>query len=406
MPLSIPQQQVDTDPARFKILVAGRRFGKTWLIRRTLAKWAREPNKLVYAIYPTYRQGKQVLWNSLKNKMITLKWAKKVNETDLSITLTNGSTIAIRGADNPDAMRGIRLDGGACFDEFSQIPIEAWTEVIRPALADSKAPALFVGTPAGYNHLYELYEKARNEQDWARYQFTTAEGGFVDPEEIEAAKNSMDERTHQQEFFAKFVNYTGIVSTITDANIVHKPDVKPNGHILVGTDFNLDPLSTTIAVRTGPDSLHVIDEIEMYGSRTEELAEEIKLRYPGQRITVFPDASGGHRHTNSNMTDHMILRNAGFDVKAPKTNPAIRNRINALNSKLCNARGEHTLTIEPSCKRTIECLKKLPYRKGTNLPDKTMGLDHLFDSLSYMVHYIWPIRLDQPSTTGIKRWGM
>ena len=392
--LSIPQQTVDRSTKRFKILVAGRRFGKTWLVRRTLAKWAKEPNKLVYAIYPSYRQGKQVLWPSLKAQMIKLNWVKKINETDLSILLVNGSTIAIRGSDNFDSLRGVKLSGGAVFDEFSSIPAECWTSVIRPALADSRAPALFVGTPAGYNDLYDLYQKAKDLKDWETFTYTTAEGGFVAPEEIESARETMDERTWQQEFFAKFVNYTGIVSTITDANIVSKPEVKPLGTIYCGIDFNLDPISCTVGIIEDKNNMHIIDEIEMYGSRTEELADEIKNRYPGQKVICYPDASGGHRSTSSNMTDHMILRNAGFEVKAPKSNPAIRNRINALNSRLCNAKGETHLTIEPSCKKLIECLRKLPYRKGTNLPDKTMGLDHMFDGVSYMIHYIWPLRLE------------
>ena len=405
MPLSTPQQAIANSSKRYIAVCSGRRFGKTHMVRRTLCKWASEPDKLVWAIYPTYRQGKQVLFKGLKRKLAELRWIKKINETDLSIELVNGSTIAIRGADAAEHLRGVKLHG-AVFDEYATISPEVFQEIIAPALSDSKGPAHFYGTPSGYDHFYDLFTKGKSLDDWDTFQYTTAQGGFVDQEEIDRARTIMDERTWQQEYFAKFVNYTGIVSTVTDANIVNKPDVKPNGQILCGTDFNLDPLSCTIAVRTGPDSLHVIDEIEMYGSRTEELAEEIKRRYPGQKVITFPDASGGHRSTNSNMTDHMILRNAGFDVRAPKTNPSIRNRINALNSKLCNAKGEHTLTIEPSCKRTIECLRKLPYRKGTNLPDKTMGLDHLFDSLSYMVHYIWPIRLENTVVTSKKRWGM
>jgi|TARA_R110002110_G_scaffold229158_1_gene444558 hypothetical protein len=405
MPLSAPQQTIADSNKRYVAVCSGRRFGKTHMVRRTLCKWASEPDRLVWAIYPTYRQGKQVLFKSLKRKLSELRWIKKVNETDLNIELINGSVIAIRGADAADKLRGVKLYG-AVFDEYATIDPEVFQEIISPALSDSKGSAHFYGTPAGFDHFYDLFEKGKSLNDWDTFQYTTAEGGFVDQEEIESARTIMDERTWQQEYFAKFVNYTGIVSTITDANIVNKPEVEAKGQILVGIDFNLDPISATIAVRTSQDELHVIDEIEMYGSRTEELAEEIKRRYPGHRVIAFPDASGGHRSTNSNMTDHMILRNAGFDVKAPKTNPSIRNRINALNSKLCNARNEHQVTIEPKCKRTIECLRKLPYRKGTNLPDKTMGLDHLFDSVSYMVHYLWPIRLDTASKTTKMRWGM
>jgi hypothetical protein len=96
MPLTSPQKQVVESKARFKVLVTGRRFGKTHLAIRQLIKYASEPNKRVWFVCPTYRQAKQVCWAALKDRLLNLNWIKKTNESDLSINLINGSIIALR----------------------------------------------------------------------------------------------------------------------------------------------------------------------------------------------------------------------------------------------------------------------------------------------------------------------
>ena len=152
----------------------------------------------------------------------------------------------------------------------------------------------------------------------------------------------------------------------------------------------------------------------MHNSNTQEMADEIRRRYPKmkvgdiqgtQRIECFPDPAGSARKTSAGgATDHNILANAGFAVKAPRAHTPVKDRINALNSRLCSADGKRHLFVDPKCKHTLNSLEKYCYKEGTQVPDKDSGFDHMFDALSYAVDYLFPLRREvalQPP----QRWG-
>ena len=120
MPLSTAQKVIGDDETRFRVVVAGRRFGKTYLSVREMAKFGRFPKRKIVYIAPSYRQGKQTVWADLKTRLGDLGWIKRVNETELTITLINGSQIMLRSADNYDSMRGLGIDF-VVFDEFADI---------------------------------------------------------------------------------------------------------------------------------------------------------------------------------------------------------------------------------------------------------------------------------------------
>jgi hypothetical protein len=181
--LKSPQWKVFRGSERFRVLVAGRRFGKTYLALVELCRAAWVPGSLAWYVAPTYKQGKRIAWKPLK-KMTQPYWAGKPNETELRIELRSGGTICLKGADNYDSLRGDGLDF-LVLDEYASIAPEAWTEVLRPALADKQGRALFIGTPQGFNHFHELFDRARTLPDWEAFQFTTAQGGNVSPQELE-----------------------------------------------------------------------------------------------------------------------------------------------------------------------------------------------------------------------------
>lgn len=393
MPLTIPQQRIGDSEHRFRVVVAGRRFGKTHLAVRELAKYARFPDREVFYIAPSYRMAKRIAWKKLKRKLQDLNWIKKVNETELEITLKNDSTIALRGAENFDSLRGVGLDF-AVFDEFADIPEEAWTEVIRPALSDREGHALFIGTPKGKsNWSYELFRLSDEHSHWASFQYSTVEGGNVTKEEIEQAKQDLDERTYRQEFLATFENYGNVVAYAFDRNIHLKDPTDPIlKELHIGIDFNNSPITAAIMIRQGND-LYQIDEVYMNDSNTNELANEIKTRYPDSILISYPDPAGRQRKTSANgQTDFTILQNAGFVVKAPNKHNEVRDRINSLNSRLMTQDKVSHLFISPKCKHTIESLEKFNYKEGTQTPDKSTGFDHMFDALSYAVDYLFPLK--------------
>lgn len=392
MPLSQAQHSVGNDESRFRVLIAGRRFGKTYLAVRELAKFARIPNREVVYIAPSYRQAKTIVWKHLKEKLGNLRWIRKVNESELTIYLVNNTSISLRSAENYDSIRGMGIDF-AVFDEFADIAPETWTEVVRPALSDREGHALFIGTPKGIgNWAKDLYDRGKMDSDWASWQFTTLDGGNVSEKEIESAKNDLDARTFRQEYLASFETYSGVIYYNFNSDKIHLGGVDINEKTVlhIGMDYNINPLTAVIACQT-KQHLIVFDEISIYGSNTQEMCDEIRARYPKNPIIVYPDASGGHGSTTGT-TDIRILKQNGFEVKVGKKNPAVRDRINCVNSAFENSAGEIRLKITPNCKGLIKCLTKQIYKPDTQQPDKSSGYDHMNDALGYMIWHLLPIK--------------
>ena len=407
MPLSQPQRAIVAAPQRFKVACCGRRFGKTTLAIWLMCREASQPNREIFYIAPTYRQAKMIAWKKLKNKLLNLRWVSKINETELSIILKNGSTISLKGADGgAQNLRGVGLDA-VILDEASIIDEEAWTEVLRPALADKQGWALFISTPAGMNWLKDLYDLAEEFPDeWASFQFTSLEGGNIPEAEIEAARRTLDARTFAQEFEASFVNFSGRIFYAFDRSYNLKPLAIADApyELHCGLDFNVDNNSCVIAAKSG-DSLHIFDEIKLMGSNTDEMVEELRTRYPTNRIIVYPDPAGAQRKTSAGgRTDHSILRTAGFTVRAHSVTASVRDGVNAVNAKLRSSTGITTLYIDPRCKYTIESMEKHTYKPNSSIPDKDSGLDHFSDATRYLIEYLYPIR--QPvAPMPIKTWG-
>ena len=404
MPLSEPQREVINNDSRFRVLITGRRFGKTYLAINELAKFASKSNKKVWYVAPTYRQAKQICWTELKDRLIEHRWVKNINHSDLTIILKNNSKITLRGADNEQSLRGVGLDF-LVMDEFADIHKQAWYEVLRPTLSDKKGHALFCGSPRGFgNWSYELFKQGETNNEWSSFKYTTLEGGQVGAEEIEQAKQDLDIRTFQQEYEATFVNYSGMIyyNFNRQKNIIdtYKRD-SPILHI--GLDFNVDPMTAVVCI-IERDLIIVIDEIQIYSSNTQEMCEEIHNRYQNKKIVVYPDPSARQRKTSAGgLTDLSILKNAGFDVRCRSTAPLVRDRINAVNAKLKNVNGKNNLFILKSCKIVIKSIERQIYKEGTHIPDKDSGYDHMNDALGYLVEFNFPLKRNfVPSPQ--KRW--
>ena len=391
MRLTKPQDAIFFSDSRFRAVVAGRRFGKTFLSTHELLRDALSgKNRNCWYVAPTYKAAKEIAWEML-NSALPDGYVSKRNETALSLTLKNGSTISLKGAEKPDNLRGRALDF-VVMDEFADMRPEAWYEVIRPSLSDRLGSALFIGTPKGRNHFYDIWTRgADGEEGWQAFQYTTIEGGNVDKAEVEAARNDLDERTFDQEYRAQFVNYSGIIYfAFSREQSVRKGYLNDELHI--GMDFNLDPMSAAVCVREA-DTIQVIDEIVIYGSNTDEMVDEIKQRYGDRRITIYPDPASKQRKTSAGgRTDLSILQNAGFAVKVRNSHPAIRDRINSVNSRLRSTTGVRALFVDPKCKQTIASLERQTYKEGTSQPNKDDGYDHMNDALGYLVEYLYPIR--------------
>lgn len=198
------QQEVYASPERFKVVAAGRRCGKS-----RLAAWMLILNALqsdrghVFYVAPTQGQARDIMWGVLEELAHPIITNKHVN--NMQIKLINGSTISLKGSDRPDTMRGVSLKF-LVLDEYADMKPSVWEEVLRPALADQKGHALFIGTPKGRNHFYELYKYAELADDdtYRSWHFTSYDNPLIDPEEIDVAKKSMSSYAFRQEFMASF----------------------------------------------------------------------------------------------------------------------------------------------------------------------------------------------------------
>ena len=198
------QQDVWADDTRFKIVAAGRRTGKS-----RLAAWMLIVNALqadrghVFYVAPTQGQARDIMWQTLLELGHPVISGSHIN--NLQIKLINGATISLKGADRPETMRGVSLKF-LVLDEYADMKPDVFEQILRPALADQKGCAMFIGTPMGRNHFYELYKYAELDDDptYKAWHFTSYDNPLLDPDEIDIAKRSMSSYAFRQEFMASF----------------------------------------------------------------------------------------------------------------------------------------------------------------------------------------------------------
>jgi len=387
---------------RFRVLVAGRRFGKSYLSCIELLRGAIDkPGEVFFYCAPTYRMAKDIAWKTLK-QLVPPQWVKSKNETDLKLELVNGSVIELKGTENATALRGRSLSG-VVLDEAAFMDPGVWFEVLRPALADKQGWALFISTPDGTaSWFYDLWcyaDEEGREHGWRRWCYTTIEGGNVPPEEVEAARSQLDPRTFRQEFEASFENLSGLVAVNFSEDNISK-DVKdiPELTLYLGLDFNVDNMSCVCGVRV-EDELHIFDEIIMVNATTWEMADHLNSKFGlERRKDISPDPTGAARKTAGvGLTDHAILRKAGLKVSTPKSPWKIRDKVNCVNTAIFDGDGIRRLKIHPRCKETIKSLRTLTY-DANGMPNKKLGVDHMFDALGYLC--LMRFNLNKAARTG------
>ncbi len=199
------QKTVFTDNTRFKIVAAGRRCGKSRLSAVTLlieALNCPEGSSVMY-VAPTMGQARSIIWELLHDLGRPVIKSSHVN--NLEITLLNGRKILVRGADNPDSLRGVSLTY-LVLDECAFIKQDVWEKILRAALSDRKGRALFISTPSGRNWFYDVFNLGQSGEDaeWKSWHFTTQDNETIDPKEIEAAKRTLSSFAFKQEYLSSF----------------------------------------------------------------------------------------------------------------------------------------------------------------------------------------------------------
>lgn len=394
------QMEVFRSPHRFKVVCAGRRWGKSRVSIALLLKAAiRAPKQRVWYIAPTYQMARQILWDDLQEEL-PRRWIKKKNDTTMTIVLRNGSEIALKGADKPDTLRGVALHY-VVLDEFQDMKPDTWYKVIRPTLSSTRGEALIIGTPKGFSAFHKLWTLGQDTEmqrrgHWMSWQFVTADSPFVPEAEIEAARNDMDPKSFAQEYLASFENMSGRVYYPFDRTLHVKPCAfNPQLPIWVGQDFNIDPMSSVILQPQPDGSLWAVDEVVLFASNTAEVCDELERRYWRNKaqVTIFPDPAGNYRQHARGESDVDIFKEKGFlRIDFPKKHPPIADRVNAVNRLLMTAAGDIRLFIDPKCKHLIDSLEKVIYKPGTRDIDKDAGVEHSTDAIGYPIHRRYPVK--------------
>lgn len=241
------QRRVADSPARFQVMACGRRWGKTRLgalmcvvvaLRGLRAWW----------VAPTYRTA-NVGWRQLKRLVQPIP-GRDQNETIRQIALPGGGTVEVRSADDPDSLRGEGLDY-VVMDECAFIKEPAWSEALRPALSDRQGRAMFISTPKGQNWFWRLWLRGQDGGEWASWRFPTSDNPFIEPSEIEAARQLLPDLTFRQEYLAEFLEGEGVVFRNIDANLTAAattPEAHRGHKIVAGVDWGKQADCTAISV--------------------------------------------------------------------------------------------------------------------------------------------------------------
>lgn len=264
------QLEIEANPARFKVILCGRRWGKTTYGVRTCVKGALETGGVYWWVAPNYPEiSASRAWITLKMLAVQVP-GTQVWESEHYIRFPNGGEIWVKSADKEDNLRGAGLSG-MVLDEMAQIKEEVWTDILRPALTDYKGWAVFIGTPKGKNWVYRLWNKAGQLPDWARFRKFSVDNPYLDPEEIELARRDMSEAKFKQEYEADFGASSYLVFPEFDRDIhTWRGPVPEFVKFVGGLDFGGDSVGNhksagIVAGVTKDNELVLIKEFEQYG---------------------------------------------------------------------------------------------------------------------------------------------
>ena len=426
------QSELWNSSARFRIVPAGRRSGKTELAKRFLVEKAITEDLVPDAWYvfaaPTHKQAKRIFWPDLKRLIPPEMRLGRPMESELTIRLINGAEITVLGLDQPDRIEGRPLDG-IVVDEFGNTKVGLWEENIRPALSTvGRRPgwAWLIGVPEGRNHYYRIYQRAiesvarlGEESDWAAFTWESA--SIIDPAEIEAAKRDLDELTFNQEYKASFLNFTGraYYPFTTETHAAERVVYDPGLPLIFTFDFNVEPGVAGVLQEqsyTG-DREDVANQItasvgEVWipkNSNTPLVCKKLIHDWGPEGadhqgdIYVYGDATGGARGTAKVKGSDWDLVRAylkpvfghRLKMRVKKSNPAERSRVNAVNSRLRTADGLIHFLVDPTnCPNTILDFEGVVVIEGgsgeldkDDDPDRT----HMTDGIGYYVFARHPI---------------
>ena len=391
------QFEVYTNDSRFKVLVAGRRWGKTCLaIIFLITEAFKHEEAKVWYVSPFLSQSKNIAWKLLK-KMLDPQTIVKINESELSVTLTGGREIYLKGADHPESLLGVGLNA-VVLDEYASMKQDVWQEIIRPMLTDTMGKALFIGTPKGKNHFWELFLLGlKNEQGFSSWTFRTVDNPHIPPEDVELAKQQLNERFFRQEYEASFEDFTGLVYP-EFSDKVHVINELPNLAKMESL-IAIDPALTGVhawllAYADSEGALYVIEEYYEKNKRVSEVASIM----PKAGLYLI-DPSGYNKSILKE--GHLFAIADEYKEWNIPVRPA-ENDVDAGVNRVGEFFKRNKIRIHSSCKNLIWELKRYHWSeeretvRGVSVAKPYKKDDHLCDCLRYIVMSRYSADIVQP----------
>lgn len=382
-------------PERYAVVEATTKAGKTagcliWIFEQAALS---EAGRNHWWVAPVYAQA-EIAYKRMKRALPRSLF--RSNDTERFIELANEAVVSFKSGEKPDNLYG--EDVYSCvIDEASRLREDSW-HAVRSTISATRGPVRLIGNVRGrLNWFYQMARKAERGAVGMHYAKITwrdaVAAGILDESEIDDARTHLPPSVFRELYEAEPSDIEGRVYREFQPENVDSDILDLGGTVLIGMDFNVNPMSAVVACKAG-DQLHVFDEIVIPNSNTQEMGEEIRRRFPvGRDVAVYPDPSGNSRKTSApvGQTDFAILRDFGFRVVAPKAAIPVVDRINEVNALCRNAAGQRRLFVHSRCGNLLDALDGLTYKEGTSMPDKATGLDHITDALGYLVDCEFPI---------------
>lgn len=419
--LNVPQSKFLALEAKYRAFVAGFGSGKTWVGCAGLCAHAWEWPRINAGYFaPSFPQIRDIFYPTIEE--VAHDWGLRVDikESNKEVDFYSGrqyrTTVICRSMDRPQAIVGFKI-GHALVDELDVMATpkaeQAWRKIIarmRYNAEGLKNGVDVTTTPEGFKFTYQQFKKASAEKPSLAGLY-----GLIQASTYDNAKNLPDDyipslfESYPKQLIAaylrgQFVNLaSGSIYPDFDRVLNNSfESIQEREPLMVGMDFNRLKMSAVVYVER--DGWPVAVEEVTDGRDTPYMARLLKERYldKGHAVTVFPDASGGNSSSkNASESDLSILRDHGLTVRVNSTNPAVADRINAVNALICNGEGVRRLKVNTlRCPKLTESLEQQIYDKNGE-PDKSNGLDHLNDAAGYPIAYLWPI-VRKPMSINLK----
>jgi hypothetical protein len=420
-----------TKKNRYAVVNAARGFGKSYLASACAVMAVKElldlppdvPNKNIALIAPTYSQAVDIYYPLLAWQMGLEEYADKSSKSAGTFWFANNIQLKLWSYEASERLRGtgqyfVIADEVTSWSGAGMNLKESWESIIQPCVTtrwsvdaaarynSNPGRALIISTPRGYDYFYELYNRQDNDKDWKSYHFTYEDSPYLDPEEINRVRLTLDPLKFAREYKATFEDSGNSVFYTFDRkdHIDHDlPYFDDEEDIHVAIDFNVG-IMAAVAFAIRANQIHILDEYQ--GSAdTETLARELIEKYKDHRIISYPDPAGRARKTSAavGITDFKILESHNIATRAHGKAPPIIDSVAAVNKKFRNANGDIDMYIHPRCVNTIKSIERTSWvESNPNLAtiNKKEGVEHWSDALRYAVEYLYPIRVGK---TSVKR---